>query len=246
MSFRPVFTDAGRVAAAIDNGKGLRTQISAVALGDAQYAIRDDAGVPADTATAATALQNEVLRLPVYAGGDPIPGQINVVAEVPAALPDEQQFFIGEIGFYDDNGVLIALWSDSTQNMGYRGDLMGWYLSLTLAWIDLPSDQFTVQVLNGPLSEQIIYTAQINAQIKVAVESAGMVYNRQDSSQLAAAIGDGSSADSMLALLSLVTADIKNKTHILQHESRLSQTDQLLYPLLNSNQNQTTTGNNNA
>lgn len=39
--------------------------------------------------------------------------------------------------------------------------------------------------------------------------------------------------DALLPLLALVTADIKNKTRILQHESRLSQNDQRLYPLLN-------------
>ncbi|MCV6588942.1 MAG: hypothetical protein OIF57_07940 [Marinobacterium sp.] len=246
MSFNPVFTDTGRAAAATDNGRGLHTQIAAVGLGSAQYAIRDDAGAALETAAAATALQNEMLRLPIYAGGDTVPSQIKVVAEVPPANTTDDQFFIGEIGFYDDNGVLIALWSDLNNNLGYRGDLVGWYLSLTLSWVDLPGDQFTVEVLNGPLSEQIIITSQLSEKVRIAVETAGIDYNPNDPSQLAQAIDNPSSTSqsseaSPLPLLALLTGDVKNKTRILLHESRLSQLEQQQVRNI-----KTTEGNNNV
>lgn len=199
MSFNPVFTDAGRQAATIDNGKGLQTRIAEIALGGAQYAIRDDAGIPTAVALEATALQNEQLRLPVLAGGDPIPGQINIIAEVPAATAGAPQFFIGEIGFYDDDGVLIAIWSDDTHSMGYRGDLVSWYLNLVLSWVDLPADQFTVQVMDGPLSEHVLLANQLTAQIRKAVEADGVAFDLRKPQQLADAIGnsdDGGSGNS--------------------------------------------------
>ena len=192
--FNPVFTDAGRIAAAADNGQGLSTTITHVVLGSGRYAVRDDAGLPLSEGLNATALQDEQLRVPVYSGGSPGPGQLNLVAEITKATGDDPTFYISEVGFLDANGVLVCVWSHSSKNLGYRGDLGNWYLSLGLAWVDLPGDQFTVEVQNAPLAEQSLRLAQLTAQVKHAVESSDINYDPLDNSQLAAAMENTSNS----------------------------------------------------
>ena len=186
--FNPVFTDIGRTVAADDSVQGLKTVITHVAFGDAKYAVRDANGVALDVAASATALQSERWRTVAEAGGSPSPGVLNLVAEVTKAADTEPQFFISEVGFFNADGVLIAVWSSDTVNLGYRGDLAAWYLSLGLAWFDLPGDMFTVEVLNAPLSQQMLGQARLRNQVSDLVESSGLLYEPDDPRSLTAAI----------------------------------------------------------
>ena len=186
--FSPVFTDAGRAAIADSTGRGLSSIITHIALGAGQYAVRAENDTPVAAALARTALLDERLRVPVSAGDNPAPGSIALLAEIPAATGKAGEFFINEIGLIDDKGVLVALWSDAANNLGFRGQLGGWSLSLTLAWVDMPASSIAVNVQTAPLSRQLAAQARITAQIRAMVEGAGLTYDAGDAEQLDAAI----------------------------------------------------------
>lgn len=186
--FNPVFTDVGRTAAADDTGQGLQTIITHVVMGDGKYSVRDAEGVALNLASSATALQNELLRAEVYSGGSPSPGALNLVAEVSKAIDSDPQFFISEVGFLNDDGILVAIWSSDLMNLGFRGDIMTWYLSLGLVWVDLPGEMFTVQVQNGPLAQQMLMQARLRNQVSDFVTSAGIDYDDQDETAVTRAI----------------------------------------------------------
>ena len=186
--FHPVFTDAGRAAAADDTGQGLKTLITHVVMGDGKYAVRDANGLATDAGLEATALQNELLRVPVYTGGSPSAGMLNLTAQVTKAGLSDPKFYISEVGFLDADGVLLAVWSSASANLGYRGDVMTWYLSLGLAWVDLPGDQFAVQVQNGPLAQQTLLQAQLRGQVADFVSQSGVEYLDDDMTALSRAM----------------------------------------------------------
>lgn len=184
----PVMTDAGRAAIAAADGLGLSARITQVALGSGRYAVRAVDGSPTATALAATALTNERLRVQCYAGGSPEPGSLLIVAQVPQAATVGEEFYISEVGFFDQNGTLLVVWSDLSASMGQRGSLAPWNLSLSFAWRDMPSSAITVQVINAAFSDQLIRTARLEAQAKRVAEEAGVPYSGADPLALSAAI----------------------------------------------------------
>jgi len=187
--FNPVFTDTGRQATEAANGQGLSLQITHVALGDAKYDVRDGDGTARDVALSATDLQSQKLKVPIYSGGSPEPGSLLLSAEIPPADgQDDPTFYISEVGFLAEDGTLVAVWSSSQNNLGYRSDLGSWYLSLGMSWVDMPADAIDVSVQNAPLSEQTVKLERVSEQLKTLIEGAGYSYDPADADALAKAV----------------------------------------------------------
>lgn len=179
-SWFPVMTDAGRAAIQAADGLGLSARITHVALGTGRYAIRGADGTPTQIALAATALTTERLRVQCYAGGSVEPGSLLIVAQVPQAANEGDAFWISEIGFFDESGTLLVIWSDLTNSMGQRGTLAPWNLSLSFSWQDMPSGAITVNTVNAAFSDQLLRTARLQAQVQRAAQEAGVTYYADD------------------------------------------------------------------
>ena len=189
MAFNPVFTDIGRQATEAANGQGLALQITHVVLGDAKYDVRDGDGKARDVALSATDLQSQKLKVPVYSGGSPQPGSLLLSAEIPPAEGDsDPTFYISEVGFLAEDGTLVAVWSDSENNLGYRSQLGSWFLSLGMSWVDMPADALSVAVQNTPVSEQTVKLERVQAQVKKLIEGAGVSWDPSDADALAQAV----------------------------------------------------------
>lgn len=190
--FKPVFTDDGRAAVAAAHGQGIAAKITAIAIGATGWASRDEAGLPTPQAVAADALDNEILRVPVAAGGTITPSQVLVVGTVPAASPpDSPEFWVREIGLILDDGTLLAVTSHDTLNIGYRGSLAPWIFRFVLAWSDMPAESIEV-VFDGDaaLASMALHGTQLEAQIRTMVQGTGRVYDRANTSQVNDAIID--------------------------------------------------------
>lgn len=184
----PVMTDAGRAATQAANGLGLSAEIAAVALGTGKYAVRGADGLATSGALAATGLVAERLRVAVHAGGNPERGAVLIVSQVPKAVSQAEEFWITEVGFFDKNGVLLVIWSHTSDSLGFRGQLSDWNLQLGWKWRDLPSDAITVQVANAPLSTTLVKVAQLEAAQRQLALDAGMQYDPLNASNLTQAL----------------------------------------------------------
>lgn len=145
LTLSPVLTSAGMAAVAAADGQGFQVKITAVAIGDGAYDIRDGDGYPLAAAKAKTELDSEQIRTDVYAGAVTGPQQVVVEARIDAGNPN---FWVKEIGFFLDDGTLFAVWSSATDNLGYRGGLVPWVFRFVLSWTQLPDGAVTVE-FNG-------------------------------------------------------------------------------------------------
>jgi len=176
VTIKPLFTDAGLAAIENATGNGLQATIAEIAIGDAGYA----------PGTSAVGLQNELVRVNCSAGGAVGPQEVLLEAQVPAAAPE---FFVREIGFFLDDGTLLALWSDVSQVLGYRSALSPWFFKFVLKWSTLPVDSITVS-FNGDAAQAALAldVGQTEAKIQHTVESEGMTWDPADNSLLTQAI----------------------------------------------------------
>ncbi|MFM2041547.1 MAG: hypothetical protein RLY86_123 [Pseudomonadota bacterium] len=188
LTWSPVLTDAGRNAITAADGLGLSARIVAVGLGAGRYAVRLADQSPTAAALEATTLEAERLRVPVLSGGSPQPGSLLLVAEVPAATDPADEFHLSEIGFFDQDGTLLVVWSDPVTSLGYRGALGAWTLQLAWSWVDMPADAVTVQVASEPLSEQVLRVAQQGAQLERLAQESGVTYSPGDATVVARAV----------------------------------------------------------
>ncbi|WP_417842030.1 phage tail protein [Terasakiella sp.] len=176
VSLTPILTAAGLAAVSNADGNGLQAIIAEIAVGDAGYE-------PDGTETG---LQNELARVDCSAGGAISPNSVLVEAMIAAGAPS---FFIREIGFFLDDGTLLAVWSSEGQTVGYRSDLAPWFFKFVLGWESLPTDAITVN-FNGDaqLAAMSLDLTLLEGKVRHTVESAGIDWDDQDDTQLTAAI----------------------------------------------------------
>lgn len=129
----PTFTAVGNAAIAAANGLGIQVQIAEVGIGTGAY----------DPTGDETALQAEISRAAVVAGGPAGERAVNVRAAVPNVASGVS---VAEIGFFDPNGVLIAVWSRSTGPLFIGDGELDLLLDLTLSWDHAPDGIITVQI----------------------------------------------------------------------------------------------------
>jgi len=161
-------------------------KVTHIALGDAAVSVRDGDGLPTAGARAMVALGNERVRVALTAGGDESPTSVVMLAEVPAGEPE---FWVREVGFFTDAGVLLAVWSSDTTNLGWRGALTPWVFRFVLAWTDLPPHAITIDY-NGDaaLSAWSLESARLKAKVRHTVETSGQNWDDLDPAQLTQAL----------------------------------------------------------
>ncbi|MBC7952240.1 MAG: phage tail protein [Rhodospirillaceae bacterium] len=184
----PVFTAAGLAAIQAAHQQGMAVKVTHIALGDAGAAIRDGDGLPLAGARAMVALGNERVRVALTAGGDESPTSVTMLAEVPAGDPE---FWIQEVGFITDTGVLLAVWASDATNLGWRGAMTPWVFRFVLAWSDLPPNAITIDY-NGDaaLAAWALDQARTKAKVRHTVEASGQGWDDLNQAQLTEAIND--------------------------------------------------------
>jgi hypothetical protein len=180
-------TADGLAAVAAAHGMGVAAKITHVALGDATGA----AGyVPDGTETE---LVNERVRVELEAGGALGPRQVLLQGTVPAG---GDQFFIREMGYFLEDGTLLAIWSAPADVLGWVGGETPWFFKLIFAWAALPDGAVTV-IFNGDAGDaaMALDLAQLEAKVRHTVEAAGVVWADLTASQLTDAIRKLTPAD---------------------------------------------------
>jgi len=151
----PVITDAGLQACFNAANDGLQCVISHIAFGDGQW-------TPDQTATA---LASEQQRIPVAEGAAINDKQIRVVG-----LVDDGgvEYWINEIGFFLDDGTLLAIWADPEKPIAWKSRAVDVYPAFDLVLETLPPDSVTVAVTVDPSSLQLAeeFTQMATAQIQ--------------------------------------------------------------------------------
>ncbi len=182
----PVFTSAGLAAIQAAHQQGMAVKVTHIALGDAGAAIRDGDGLPLASARAMTELGNERVRVALAAGGDLSPNQVLLLAEVPAGAPE---FWVAEVGFITDAGVLLAVWASDVTNLGWRGAVTPWVFRFVLAWSDLPPNAITIES-NGDaaLNAWALDQGRLKEKVRHTVEQSGQAWSDVDPAQLTAAL----------------------------------------------------------
>lgn len=211
----PVFTAAGLAAIQAAHQQGMAVKVTHIALGDSGVAVRDGDGLPTVAARSMVALGNERVRVAVTAGGDDSPTSVTMLAEVPAAEPE---FWVKEVGFITDSGVLLAVWSSASTNLGWRGAVTPWVFRFVLAWTDLPPNAITIDY-NGDaaLNAWSLDQARLKAKVRHTVETSGQNWDDVDAAQLTDALRALIAAacpPSQLATAALVMAGVDNTAAI--------------------------------
>ncbi len=152
LALKPVFTDVGLAAIAAADGLGLSVKIAEVAIGTGSQDIVDDNDIPLASARAATALGTEKVRVTLTAGTALGPNQIQLRGSIPAAA---DEFWVTEVGYFDDAGTLICFWSSTTTNLGYRSSTVPWNFDFVWGWTDLPGGALTVLFTDDAIAQAL-------------------------------------------------------------------------------------------
>lgn len=155
----PVITTRGLAAVFNAQNDGLSARITHIALGDhGHIASKDD-----------TSLTNEKLRVPIADGERISDHQIHVSA----LADDKKEFWIKEVGFFLEDGTMLAIWA-SSDPLAYKSKEIPLLLGFDLALEALPAQSVTVVGTGADLSlaayaDKFISNAthSINAQIGV-------------------------------------------------------------------------------
>lgn len=136
-------TDAGLARALAADTQGIKLKIASVGLGDGAY---DPAAAPG---RARTALKHEVVRVPIASSRN------NVAArqlDISAIAQGAEEFWVREVGFYDDAGTLVFFWSDATRALGYKSAPSRFLLGLSLVLTEVPIGAIQIIDQGQPLN----------------------------------------------------------------------------------------------
>ncbi len=151
----PIITDAGLQAVFNTHNDGVQAVISHIALGDVQW-------TPDQTATG---LRAEQQRVPIAEGARVQSHQIHVVA---LADNNDATYWVNELGFYLEDGTLLAIWASEDEALAWKSSSTDLSLAFDLVLKALPPDSVTVNVMVDPshlqLAEEL--TQMATAQIK--------------------------------------------------------------------------------
>lgn len=132
---QPTLTEAGVAAVFNAQSTGLEFVISHIAFGTAQY-VPDGSEI---------GLRVEKVRVPIAGGGRISPTQIQIYAVAMAAAGNP--FFVGEIGFFGNNGTtLLAVYSSTGTPSLYLSDTVATSVSYALGLAALPANSVTVTI----------------------------------------------------------------------------------------------------
>lgn len=154
---------------------GLQLKLKYMAIGTAA----DVGYVPTG---AETALKTEFQRVAI-GGGDYV-GDFEIIVQ--ALLDGSPAGWVGEVGIFDENGVLFALWSEPKNPIAYKAPGVAFVLAMTLAVSEIPPNALTIVaggpsvnlVLGGPLTDFALAITQLQGRAltqDVRVETAAIL-----------------------------------------------------------------------
>lgn len=152
----PTITNAGLAAVANAQGSGLQATLAAIGVGTGASG---KGYVPSNQATA---LQTEVLRVPLLSGSRLDPAGFRVLARVPSSSAPAS-YIIQEVGFYLDTGVLLALWSSTAFPLAAKTGLADVDLAFDLLLEQLPVASMTISVLEPDVPDTTGVLAELLA-----------------------------------------------------------------------------------
>lgn len=133
----PVITTRGLAAVFNAQGDGFSTRITHIALGDyGHIASKNEIG-----------LTSERLRVPIADGERISDHQIHVTA----LADDTKEFWVKEVGFFLEDGTMLAIWS-SKDPLAYKSKAIPLLLGFDLALEALPAQSVTVISTGAGLS----------------------------------------------------------------------------------------------
>lgn len=128
-------TRVGMAALFAADSQGLALRLSHIALGAG-------GGTGYVPTGAETALRSEFVRVAIGGGETLAPDEILVQALIDGAA----QGWINEIGVFDEDGVLFAVWSEVATPLAYKSAGVPLVVALTLAVAEIPSDRIEIVV----------------------------------------------------------------------------------------------------
>jgi hypothetical protein len=132
---QPTITTAGLAAIFNAQNTGVEFALTHIAFGTAQY-------TPDGSETA---LRTEKVRVPIAGGGRISPTQIQIYAIAMAVAGNP--FFVGEVGFFGNNGAtLLAVYSSTGTPGLYLSDTVATSVSYALGLAALPANSVTVTI----------------------------------------------------------------------------------------------------
>lgn len=137
MNLSPILTAAGLNAVINANNDGLQARIVSIALGDSAWSPDHSA----------TSLVNERARVPITGSTRVNPSQIHVTAIEDGAV----EYWVREIGFYLEDGALLAVWSqpDVDRPLAYKAAGVDLLLGFDLVLSALPADSVVIEDTGG-------------------------------------------------------------------------------------------------
>ncbi|MCX7206497.1 MAG: phage tail protein [Proteobacteria bacterium] len=155
---QPVITEAGLAAIFNATQDGFQGKITHIALGDSGYS-------PAQTQTK---LRTEKARHAISDGEKLGTNHLHLTA----IADGKTEFWVREVGFYLDSGVLLAVWSDPKSPLAYKSAGVDLLLAYDLLLEALPANSVTVEssgaglnlTLAGPLAA--LAAGQISEQLR--------------------------------------------------------------------------------
>ncbi|AOE85832.1 phage tail protein [Pseudomonas sp. TCU-HL1] len=136
-------TEAGLARILAADTQGLKLRLTHVGLGDGAY---DPAKAPGRRRTA---LKHEVVRVPIAASrNNPTTRQLDISAIAQGA----EEFWVREVGFFDEAGTLVFFWSDATRPLGYKSAPSRFLLGLSLVITEVPIGAIQVIDQGQPLN----------------------------------------------------------------------------------------------
>jgi hypothetical protein len=136
-------TDAGLARALAADTQGIKLKIASVGLGDGAY---DPAAAPG---RARTALKHEVVRVPIASSRNNVATR---QLDISAIAQGAEEFWVREVGFYDDAGTLVFFWSDATRALGYKSAPSRFLLGLSLVLTEVPIGAIQIIDQGQPLN----------------------------------------------------------------------------------------------
>lgn len=153
-SIIPTLTQAGITASFNASQDGLSAKIAHIAIGDARY-------TPDESQTG---LSSERLRMPI-ASGRVVDGH---TLHVTATFDGAEEFWIGEVGFFLEDGTLLAVFSNIDNPIGFKNATSEFIFAFDLRLTTLPEGSITIEEAQQDTSLHIatelaqMATVQIN------------------------------------------------------------------------------------
>ncbi len=182
--FKPVLTAAGQTAALNAVQGGFQVRVTEIRFGRGQYDTRLADGTPNPDAVAATDLIDPVVTVQAN-GVAPTASSLVVVGTLERGEP----FDVSEIGFYLEDGTLLAVASAAGQVFYSRSQFIDLPTFFSLGFSVLPAGSITIEApQDATFAALLARLVLVEATFQQTIIDAGIIYDPSDINQLSQAI----------------------------------------------------------